>query len=56
MPNRKMVNLHIAEYKSIITELRTEIENLKEKLNTNFGIPSACSCGRAEEDLECRQL
>jgi kinesin family member 18/19 len=33
MSNKKMVSLHIAEYKNIINDLRQEIEDLKSKLH-----------------------
>ena len=29
IPNKKMVQMHIAEYKNIINDLRSEVENLK---------------------------
>jgi kinesin family protein 18/19 len=32
LPNKKLVHMHIAEYKNIITDLRSEIEQLKLKL------------------------
>eukprot|EP00360_Condylostoma_magnum_P000051 CAMPEP_0168314858 /NCGR_PEP_ID=MMETSP0210-20121227/9607_1 /TAXON_ID=40633 /ORGANISM="Condylostoma magnum, Strain COL2" /LENGTH=187 /DNA_ID=CAMNT_0008285327 /DNA_START=686 /DNA_END=1249 /DNA_ORIENTATION=- len=38
-PNKKLVNIHIAEYKSIITDLRSEISTLKDQLHKNY-IPS----------------
>jgi hypothetical protein len=33
MTNKKLVSLHISEYKSIIDDLRQEIEQLKLRLN-----------------------
>ncbi len=33
--NIKLVKFHIAEYKTLITELRTEIDTLKSKLKEN---------------------
>ena len=32
-PNKKMVYMHISAYKSIIADLRDEIDKLKEKIN-----------------------
>jgi len=37
MPNKKLVALHIAEYKNIITDLRSEIESLKSRLQDKGG-------------------
>ena len=31
--NKKLVDIHIAEYKNIITDLRTEIDSLKNQIN-----------------------
>lgn len=59
-PNKKMVSLHIAEYKSIISDLRSEIQNLKSRITRP--LPAAdpgdcrCSCGRAEADEEMRRI
>ncbi|CAD8121815.1 unnamed protein product [Paramecium sonneborni] len=33
LPNKKLVAMHIAEYKNIISDLRSEIESLKSRLN-----------------------
>lgn len=33
MTNKKLVSLHISEYKNIINDLRQEIEQLKLRLN-----------------------
>ena len=33
LANKKLVSIHIAEYKNIITDLRQEIEQLKAKLH-----------------------
>lgn len=63
-PNKKMVALHISEYKNIISDLRTEIESLKSQLHrgvhpvTTSAIQEncLCSCGRAQDEQEMRRL
>lgn len=63
--NKKLVALHITEYKHIITDLRSEIESLKTQLHNNPGISqqypayeveTKCSCRRLEEDIEMKKL
>ena len=60
-----MVALHIAEYKSIISELRSEIGSLKTQLHKNTSPAIAgivdnadcrCSCGKAQDEEEMRRL
>jgi kinesin family protein 18/19 len=63
-PNKKMVALHISEYKNIIYDLRSEIENLKSQLHKGVHptVPVVvqenclCSCGRAQDEQEMRRL
>ena len=58
--NKKLVSLHIAEYKNIITDLRSEIESLKIQITKGIGAPSdnecKCTCGRLQDDLEMKKL
>ncbi|OMJ79119.1 hypothetical protein SteCoe_20907 [Stentor coeruleus] len=58
--NKKLVALHIAEYKNIISDLRNEIESLKVQLGKGLAYPSEneckCSCGRLQDDLEMKKL
>ncbi|OMJ85996.1 hypothetical protein SteCoe_12564 [Stentor coeruleus] len=58
--NKKLVALHIAEYKNIISDLRSEIELLKVQLVKGISLPSEseckCSCGRLQDDLEMKKL
>lgn len=35
--NKRLVSVHIAEYKNIISDLRSEIEQLKAKLHEKIG-------------------
>lgn len=59
--NKKLVEFHIAEYKSIINELRAEIEQLRQK-----GRPAAagdegescdqCRCDKATDQEEVRKI
>jgi hypothetical protein len=39
-PNKKMVYLHISAYKSIIADLRDEIDKLKSQLHTDLNSKS----------------
>jgi hypothetical protein len=39
-PNKKMVYLHISAYKSIIADLRDEIDKLKSQLSTDLSSKS----------------
>jgi len=65
-PNKKMVSIHIAEYKSIIADLRNEIDVLKNQLHRGSGQAvvanntseneCVCTCGRAQDDLEMKRL
>jgi len=48
--NKKLVSIHIAEYKNIINDLRQEIDQLKSKLHDNIGKP-----GSLEEVIEERK-
>jgi kinesin family protein 18/19 len=57
--NKKLVELHIAEYKNIIHELRNEVEDLKSKLknpSTSINKPedpcNLCTCGRKDDEKE----
>lgn len=60
IPNKKLVELHIEEYKSVINELRQEVENLKVRLSYkkhpkvvwNEHEPHFCVCGRKEDEIE----
>ena len=70
--NKKLVQLHIAEYKNIINDLRQEVEQLKSKLSdgtpsnptpTNFDTNLSngqgqcpCVCGRLEDDIEMKKI
>jgi hypothetical protein len=60
-----MVALHIAEYKSIISDLRSEIDSLKTQLHKNVSpvVPGIvdnadcrCSCGKAQDEEEMKRL
>ncbi|CAG9327589.1 unnamed protein product [Blepharisma stoltei] len=62
--NKKLVALHITEYKNIISDLRSEIESLKTQLH-HSPMPSQppssdgeikCTCRRLEEDIEMKKL
>jgi kinesin family protein 18/19 len=58
--NKKLVSLHIAEYKNIISDLRSEIEQLKVQLTKGITSPAEsdckCSCGRLHDDLEMKKI
>lgn len=62
--NKKLVELHIAEYKSVINELRQEVDNLKSKLKTkkpgkkiaNKDDCNYCQCGRAEDEVHVKKI
>jgi hypothetical protein len=54
-----LVELHIAEYRSVINELRQEVDNLKTKLKTKKELKDVkdkeecnyCQCGRQEDEV-----
>ena len=60
--NKKLVQLHIAEYKNVIHELRNEVNSLKSKLRKNR--PSKqkeaesgnCVCGRREDEAQVKEI
>ena len=66
MANKKMVALHISEYKNIISDLRNEIDVLKNQLHRNVGggpvqQPAesgdcVCLCGRKQDEIEVKRL
>ena len=60
--NKKLVELHIAEYKSIITDLRSEVDHLKKKLRS-AGDPEnlasfegQCICGSEKDEAEVKKI
>lgn len=52
--NKKLVEFHIAEYKSIIAELRGEIETLKMKVKPENDTEAECSC-KASREQDARE-
>lgn len=57
--NKKLVELHIAEYKSIITDLRQEVDHLKTKLRSGQALPepiSECVCGSQKDEGEVKKI
>lgn len=70
--NKKLVSMHIAEYKNIINDLRQEIEQLKSKMTEGVTYnqtptqlePSVmsnqsqcpCVCGRMEDEIEMKKI
>jgi kinesin family protein 18/19 len=59
--NKKLVEFHIAEYKSIITELRNEIEELRHKMKSPNSAeePEACDfcrCQKQSDKEEVRKI
>lgn len=65
LANKKIVSIHIAEYKNIINDLRLEIDQLKSKLHDNYykpiieeknGQECPCVCKRAEEEEEMKKI
>ena len=72
LANKKLVSIHIAEYKNIINDLRQEIDQLKSKLHENVGKPSIeevieerknrnlaecpCFCRRAEDEEQMKKI
>ena len=52
-PNKKMVYLHISAYKSIIADLRDEIDKLKSQLSNDLGNRSnPLSITKTSKDIE----
>ena len=72
LANKKIVSIHIAEYKNIINDLRQEIDQLKSKLHDNYkpsGIEEIieerknrnlsecpCFCRRAEDEEQMKKI
>ena len=60
--NKKLVELHIAEYKSIITDLRSEVDHLKKKLRSTNDSDSPspnqgqCICGSEKDEEEVKKI
>ena len=64
--NKKLVELHIAEYKNVINELRSEVETLKLKLKRKKKGKAAkikeleacnyCQCGREDDEVEVKKI
>jgi kinesin family protein 18/19 len=63
--NKKLVELHIAEYKSIISDLRSEVDHLKKKLRTGAesvegsqgnDARSQCICGSQNDEVEVKKI
>lgn len=60
--NKKLVELHIAEYKNVIAELRSEVDTLKSKLRTNKSKQKKeessqfCQCGRKEDEENVKEI
>jgi len=51
MTNKKLVSLHISEYKNIINDLRQEIEQLKLRLNERGSEGEGIANNLSEVDL-----
>lgn len=52
-PNKKMVYLHISAYKSIIADLRDEIDKLKSQLSNDLGHrQNPMSITKTPQDIE----
>jgi len=59
--NKKLVEFHIAEYKSIINELRTEIDLLRQKAKTSTSLEDGeacdqCRCDKAADQEEVKRI
>ena len=57
--NKKLVELHIAEYKSIISDLRVEVDHLRNKLRSGEGVPeqiTECICGSQKDEGEVKKI
>ena len=62
--NKKLVQFHIAEYKNIITDLKTEIKDLKSQLDNNSVVVEKnendlcdyCKCGRTKDEEEVKKI
>ena len=51
-PNKKMVYLHISAYKSIIADLRDEIDKLKLQLSTELEDKQHPNYTKTSKDIE----
>jgi kinesin family protein 18/19 len=51
-PNKKMVYLHISAYKSIIADLRDEIDKLKSQLSSDLTTKSHPNLMKTSQDIE----
>lgn len=58
--NKKLVELHIAEYKNIISDLRGEIDHLKNKLriakDQDFNSDLVCICGSEKDEEQVKAI
>jgi kinesin family protein 18/19 len=59
--NKKLVEFHIAEYKNIIRDLRTEIDSLRLKLKPPTSPEENdncvyCTCGREQDSIEAERI
>ena len=51
-PNKKMVYLHISAYKSIIADLRDEIDKLKSQISSDLNTKSHPNLMKTSQDIE----
>ncbi len=51
-PNKKMVYLHISAYKSIIADLRDEIDKLKSQISSDLNTKSHPDLMKTSQDIE----
>lgn len=60
--NKKLVQFHIVEYKNIISDLKTEIKDLKSQLDNNSvlieknDLCDYCKCGRTNDEEEVKKI
>jgi kinesin family protein 18/19 len=59
--NKKLVEFHIAEYKNIIRDLRTEIDSLRLKVKPQTSLEENdncvfCTCGREQDSIEAEKI
>jgi hypothetical protein len=51
-PNKKMVYLHISAYKSIIADLRDEIDKLKQQLHSELSSSNPLAITKTPLDIQ----